>query len=167
MKRSFGIALACLAALTVSACGTLGTIGNVVTHGPVVVADQSKLDEQLGLSLTLAYTAASKGAALAINTADLIGKPFSTATVKRIGELDAAAFAAVTAVRQAYLAGNSSNYLAAISQARQAVTNLLGAFSSKPVAWRTPNRPPTYDAAYFGARVGHYQLTLTAGGDRA
>jgi hypothetical protein len=124
MRGRTSIAFACLAALVLSGC-TAAT--QAVTGGPVVVADQTKLDEQVGLSLTLAYTAAAKAAALAITLADASGHPLSSATVQKIGQLDQRAFAAVTAVRAAYLAGNGSNYLSAISGARAAVNDILAA----------------------------------------
>jgi hypothetical protein len=109
--------------LALTGCAGLGTAANVVTGGPVTVADQTKVDEQLGLSLTLAYTAAARAAALAIST----GLVSNQATIAKIGQLNSRAYAAVTAVRSAYLAANGSAYLAAVSQARAAIGDLLAA----------------------------------------
>jgi hypothetical protein len=118
MKR-FAL-MAALAAVSLSACAP---VVDAVTGGPVTVSDKSKLDEQVGLTATLAYTAAARAAALAIQTG-LVKNP---ATIQRIGQLDARAYAAVQALRQAYLAVNGTAYLAALSQARQAVADLLAA----------------------------------------
>lgn len=106
-------------ALPLSACA----VPSAVAGGPVAVADQTKLDEQIGLSLTLAYTAAARAAALAIET----GLVKDRAAIARIGDLNRRAYAAVTAVRAAYLAGNSASYLSAITQARGAIGDLLAA----------------------------------------
>lgn len=118
MRRTL-LALACALSVITTGCG----VTSAVVGGPVVVADQTKLDEQVGLTLTLAYTAAARAAGLAIST----GLVKDTATIRHIGALDRRAYAAVVAVRSAYLAGNSANYLAAIAQARAAVGDLLAA----------------------------------------
>lgn len=120
MRRSI---LAVCAALALCSCATLPP----VTGGPVVVADQTKLDEQVGLTVTLAYTAAAKAAGLAIEAAAATGHPLSNAQLDRINAARAKAYALVTATRQAYLAGNSANYLVAIQQAHAAVADLLAA----------------------------------------
>lgn len=96
---------------------------------PSSVANQTKLDEQVGLTVTLAYTAAARAAALAIKT----GLVKDKATIARIGELDKRAYAAVLGVRAAYQAGNATDYLSALTQARTAIAALLGA-ARDPVA---------------------------------
>jgi hypothetical protein len=118
MKR-IGL-MAALVAVALSACAP---VVDAVTGGPVTVSDRTKVDEQVGLTVTLAYTAASRAAALAINT----GLVTDRATIARIGQLDARAYAAVQAVRTAYLAANGTGYLSALTQARQAVADLLAA----------------------------------------
>lgn len=112
--------------LTLSSCGVVRTVESAVTGGPVTVADRTKLDEQVGISLTTAYTATSKAAGLLIETR-IITDP---ATIKRWGELDRAAFNSVMAVRQAYLAANNASYLAAIQEANAAVKAFLAALQS-------------------------------------
>jgi hypothetical protein len=158
--RRLATILACTAALSVASCGTLGT---VLTSGPVAVADQTKLDEQVGLSLTLAYTAAAKAAALAITLADASGHPLSAATVHTIGQLNQRAYAAVTAVRSAYLAGNSASYLSAISAARAAVNDLLAAIGGgRPTAMRAP--PGGLAGTAMATRAAHLGLAQAMGG---
>jgi hypothetical protein len=125
-----------LCAVALASCGiTTGVL--TPPESPGAVADRTKLDEQAGITVTLAYTAAAKAAALAIRTADAIGHPLPAATVQRIGALDAQAYAAVQAVRQAYLTANAASYAAAIAQANAVIGNLLAAASS-PTAMRTP-----------------------------
>lgn len=115
--KKFLLAIAA-SSLALGGCTTVGPYGS-----PVVVANQSKIDEQIGLTVTLAYTASARAAALAINTG-LIKDP---AAIQRIGQLDARAYAAVLAVRSAYQAGNSADYLSALSQAQSAIADLLAA----------------------------------------
>src|SRR5688572_27657533 len=106
-----------LLALSVAGCSGLNTAAQVASTSPVEVANRTKLDEQAGITLTLAYTAVSKAAGLAIET----GLIKDTALITRLGELDRAAYQAVMAVRQAYLAANSASYLAAMKQANTAI----------------------------------------------
>lgn len=113
--------LATCLAFALCSCG----VTPAITGGPVTVADQTKLDEQLGLTITLAYTGTAKAAGLAIEAAAATGHPLSNATLDRINAARAKAYALVTATRQAYLAGNSTNYLTAATQARQAIADLL------------------------------------------
>jgi hypothetical protein len=119
MKR---IALA-LAALSLASCGTLGEVASVASGGPVVVADRVKIDEQVGLTVTLAYTAAARAAAFAIST----GLIKDRAQIARIGVLNNRAYQAVLAVRTAYTASNATGYLSALTMARQSVADLLAA----------------------------------------
>lgn len=149
--RKFALTIA--ASFALASCGITSALTGIPTS-PAAAADRTKLDEQTGLALTLAYTAASRGAGLAITAAKAIGHPLSPATVKRIGELDTAAFAAVTAVRQAYLAANSAGYLAAIQQARIAVADLLAAFGGPSAQLRTPV-PHSYADGYAAAKAAH------------
>ncbi len=110
-------------ALALSASLTACTVVDTATGGPVAAANQTKLDEQVGLTVTLAYTAAARAATLAIQT----GFIKDQATIARIGELNTRAYAAVLAVRDAYAAGNSAGYLSGVSQARAAIGDLLAA----------------------------------------
>ena len=108
------------AAFALAACP--GPINNIPT-APAQIADQTKIDEQVGLTVTLAYTAAARAAALAIET----GVIKDNATIARIGELNSRAYAAVLAVRAAYSASNASGYASALNRARGAITALLAA----------------------------------------
>jgi len=148
--------------LATSACGTLG---GLVTGGPATVADQTKVDEQLGLSLTLAYTAASRAAALAIST----GLVRDVNTIRKIGALDTRAYNAVVAVHNAYLAANGTNYLASIAAARAAISDLLvAAKGSSAMRQLVPPAPLlTLPASYTEARAAHYRLLAITGGARA
>lgn len=118
--RTLLFGLACFA---VTACGPLAQLASIASTPPVAHADSTKLDEQVGITVTLAYTAASKAAALAIRT----GLVTNVATIRRIGELDRQAYAAVQGVRQAYLAVNAASYTAALAKANAAVNALLSA----------------------------------------
>lgn len=110
-------ALAALALFSLTACP--GPITSVPT--PAEVADRTKIDEQAALTVTLAYTAAARAAALAIETSVVTDR----ATIAKIGALDLKAKAAVDAVEAAYRAGNASSYAAALLAANDAVSQLL------------------------------------------
>ena len=109
--------LAALAPIALAGCTTLPP----PPSAPVAVADQTVIDEQVGLTITLAYTAAAKAAALAIET----GFVSDPATIRTIGVASDRAFAAVEAVEAAYSAGNAKTYAAALTDARLAVAGLL------------------------------------------
>lgn len=113
------IILASLAALALSACSTTTMPG--VPTSPAVLADKTVLDEKAGIAADTAYYAANRFAALAIRT----GVVKSPATIKRIGALDLEAKAAVQKVRDAYDAGNSTSYGAALDQADKLTKDLL------------------------------------------
>ena len=109
------------AVLALAACNP-GVLGPILS--PSAIADRTKIDEQAGITVTLAYTAAARAATLAIRT----GMVKDRATIARIGELDTRAFRAVDAVRAAYNAGNSSAYVDALTQANAAIGELLASF---------------------------------------
>lgn len=110
-----------LAATILVACGVPGSVGTNPLPNPVELADRTKVDEQAALTVNLAYTAAAKAAALAIRT----GIVSDTATIKRIGELDMKAKAAVDAVNYAYRTANADGYAVAVGRAQSAVSELL------------------------------------------
>lgn len=112
-----------LAAVCLASCGPMAAVESAVTGGPVVVADRTKLDEQVGISLTTAYTAVSKAAGIMIE----VGLIKDTATITKLGELDRVAYAAVMAVHDAYLSANNASYLRAIADANAAVKRFLAA----------------------------------------
>lgn len=106
MKRAFIFA----ALLSLAAChaGPVQSPGNV--------ADSTALDEQIGITATNAYTAASKlGTALAAS--GVIDKAQFKAA-------DQKGYEAVQALHTAYLAGNSTNYVAAASNAYAAAAQI-------------------------------------------
>lgn len=111
-----------LAALALAGCGVGGLTD--VASTPAAVANQTVLDEKGAIAVETAYTAAAKAAALAIRT----GVVSDPNTIRRIGELDNRAYAAVQATRAAYNAGNASSYLGAFNQANVAVKAMLSAF---------------------------------------
>ena len=151
--RKILLLLTCLLAVPIAACHTVGA---VATGGPAVVADQTKLDEQVGLSLTLASTAASRAAALAITAGVITDR----ATIAKIGQLDSRAYAVVQAVRSAYLAGNGTNYLAAIEAARKAVNDLLVSVGGKAVSLVLP---PGGADTYAQAGLAHARTASATG----
>src|SRR5690242_17257829 len=117
--RRLILALAAASSLALTACGPTAA----VIPGPAVIADRTKADEQAGITVTLAYTAAARAAALAI-TSGVVSDP---AKVKRIGELDSRAYAAVQAVRQAYLTANAASYAEALANANAAIAAFTAA----------------------------------------
>lgn len=104
-----------LAAALLSACGP--TLNTGLIPGPNVVTDRTKADEQAGITVTLAYVAASKLAGLLIETGVIKDK----ALIQRIGLLDRQAFDAVSAVRAAYDTGNATSYAEALTRANVAL----------------------------------------------
>jgi hypothetical protein len=112
---------AILAALALTGCmgGNLGVgtaIDAAVPVKPADVADQTTLDERIGIVATLGYTAASRmGTALA--SAGLIDKA-------RFKALDAQGYAAVLALKAAYDTGNAGSYSDAIARANAAVAGM-------------------------------------------
>ena len=117
---TLSILLACALLLPLSAC--LG-VQERLPAAPAAVADETKLDEQTALTLTLAYTGAARAATLAIEA----GLVDDAKTIERIGQLDRSAFAAVKAAERAYRAGNADSYASAIVVARGDISALLSA----------------------------------------
>lgn len=117
--RQFLLAIA--AAVSLTAC-TPGSFG--LASSPAAVAPENTLDERLGLAVETAYTGAAKSAALAIRT----GVVTDPATIRKIGELDKKAKAAVDATRAAYDARNAKSYSEAFTLANGLVKQLLAAF---------------------------------------
>lgn len=114
----FPLLAACALALSAAGCmpPKLG-----LPAGPAAISDATKIDEQAALTVTLAYTAAARAAALAIET----GLVKDRATIARIGALDRRAYAAVQAAERAYRAGNAASFAAALVDARAAIGILL------------------------------------------
>lgn len=106
MKRILALALVA----SLSACAL------TPPPAPVDVADKTALDEQAGITATVAYTAASR-LGLALARAGIIDKA-------KFKALDARGYAAVLAIKAAYDAGNSASYFAAIEQAKAATAQI-------------------------------------------
>lgn len=110
MRRFLPLALCA----SLSGCAALPLLFGGAIPAPASVANQTTLDEKLGIAVTDAYTAASTlGYTLAKN--GLIDKA-------QFKLRDQQGYDAVVALRAAYLAGNSTSYITAIAQAQQAVS---------------------------------------------
>jgi hypothetical protein len=134
------------AALPLGACDTL-MAGQV--PGPASVSDRTKLDEQVGIAVTLAYTAAAKAAGLAIET----GLIKNQDTIRRIGAADQKAYAAVMAVRSAYLTVNATEYTEALARANAALSEFTALFGARTSYRMAP--ATTYRAALASAAREH------------
>lgn len=116
--KAFRLALASCAALTLTACpGPLPGL----PPAPSEVADRTKIDEQAALTITLAYTAAARAAAVGIEAGLITDRQ----AIARIGDLDRRAYAAVQATERAYRSGNADSYAAALVEARAAISLFL------------------------------------------
>ena len=60
--------MAIAATLMLAACDPGAILSTGSLPAPAAIADQTKVDEQTGIAVTLAYTAAAKATALAIET---------------------------------------------------------------------------------------------------
>lgn len=109
------IILALALTLALPACTT-------VPAGPGAVAETTVLDEQVAVSVELAY----KAARLALETGVDAGLIKGTRATQ-VAELDNRAYIAVTAVRSAYRAGNAAAYTTAAVEAQIAVSAMLSA----------------------------------------
>lgn len=92
------------------------------TASPASVANTTILDEQVAVSIELAYKAARTALETGVD-AGLIKGELAT----KVALADNKAFAATQAVQQAYKAGNASNYASAAIQAQAAIRDLLAA----------------------------------------
>lgn len=105
-----------------ASCSTIEAASGLPS--PSSLADRTTIDESAATLVTLAYTATAKAAALSIE-AKAVRDP---ATIRKIGELDTKAFAAVKAVEAAYRTANSDDYITAVRKANAAVQEFLAAF---------------------------------------
>lgn len=111
--------IAAAAPIALAGCTGMG-LPNSIPAAPVEIADQTVLDEQIGITVTLAYTASAKMAALLIRT----GAIKDTATIRAIGVANERGITAVEAVRAAYDAGNADSYAALLIEANRAVADI-------------------------------------------
>lgn len=100
--RRIGLVFA--SALTLASCGLASPL-NLLPPAPVEAADQTTLDERLGLGAETVYQAAAQAVVFKHKVA-----PFSEEDLKRVKQLDAQAVVALALVRQAYKAANAENY---------------------------------------------------------
>lgn len=107
-------------ALLLAGCGPMLSAIGLVPPAPVAVAQTTKLDEQVALSVELAY----KGARLAVSTGIKAGL-IKGALAGRIAAADDTAYKAVVAVRAAYDAGNAASYDIAAERARAAIADII------------------------------------------
>lgn len=128
MRLMFILAMAAMISLA-SGCASTVSAGASLPP-PVVVADNTKLDEQAALSLTLAYTAAATLAKVTIDRGIVKDKN----VIAQIGFYDNSAKAALDAVNGAYAAGNASDYGKAIALARQSVADFLRVVKREPLS---------------------------------
>lgn len=108
------------AAFALSACS--GTGGLTIPAAPIVVADQTTLDERGAIAAEVAYKAFRSAAEFATDAGMIRGQAAS-----RVAHLDNIAFAAVGAARAAYRAGNAESYEAAVKTALAAVGKAMAA----------------------------------------
>jgi hypothetical protein len=119
MFKFISITLLCLGLVACSPMASQNGLAGL-PPAPVVLADQTILDEQASLSVELAYQAS----ALTLRTAFRAGLLKGDAAA-RAAAADNTAYAAVQAVRAAYDAGNATSYATSLLKARTAVTNAL------------------------------------------
>lgn len=104
-------------ALALSLPGCAGNIGIPnIPAAPVEVADKTTLDERGAIAAEVAYKALRTAVEFATDAGMLTG-----ANAKRAAHFDNLAFAAVSAARAAYRAGNAESYKAAVDEALKAV----------------------------------------------
>lgn len=108
-------------ALGLASCGlasaALGPPDNLV---PAAAADKTVLDEQVAISVELAYQAA----VLTVSTATKAGL-VKGATAEKLLAADNKAYQAVLAVRAAYDTGNARTYAEAATAAQNAIRQVV------------------------------------------
>jgi hypothetical protein len=108
-------------AMGLASCGVasaaLGPPENLV---PAAAADQTVLDEQVAISVELAYQAA----VLTVSTATKAGL-VKGATAEKLLAADNKAYQAVLAVRAAYDTGNARSYTEAATAAQNAIRQVV------------------------------------------
>lgn len=119
MKR-FILAVAAVASL--AACETpMPGVGGIPT-APAQIADSVVLDEQAAIGVELAYKAVRVALELATDAGLIKGQ-----RAVAVAALDNRAYGLVQATRAAYRVGNATGYLAAATEARAAVEQMLSA----------------------------------------
>ena len=101
-----------------AACGPLSPPSNILP--PSVFAERTVLDEQAALGVELAYQAQALSVRTALRSGLLTG-----ANAAKAAAIDAKAYAALKLVRSAYDAGNAQDYVSALLEARNLVTQSI------------------------------------------
>ena len=121
MRKFSVISLIAAAAMSLSGCATLATaVGPPDNLLPGVAADKTVLDEQVAISVELAYQAA----VLTVSTATKAGL-VKGALAEKLLDADRAAYQAVLAVRAAYDTGNARSYSEAALSAQTAIRGVI------------------------------------------
>lgn len=118
------IFLALAAAMTLASCG-LATPVNLLPPAPVEVANQTTLDERLGLGAETAYAAAAQALVL-----KHMLSPFSPEDLATVKALDNKALEALKVVRAAYKAANAEDYRKAYDEVMRISAEIVKAVSS-------------------------------------
>ena len=110
-----------LSTMSLAACAPLATaVGPPDNLLPGVAADKTVLDEQVAISVELAYQAA----VLTVSTATKAGF-VKGALAEKLLDADRVAYQAVLAVRAAYDTGNARSYADAAQSAQTAIRGVI------------------------------------------
>ena len=121
MRKFSVISLIAAASLSLSACAGLATaVGPPDNLIPGAAADKTVLDEQVAISVELAYQAA----VLTVSTATKAGL-VKGALAEKLLDADRKAYQAVLAVRAAYDTGNARSYTDAALSAQSAIRGVI------------------------------------------
>jgi hypothetical protein len=122
MRKLSVISIIAAAAMSLAACAPLATaVGPPDNLVPGVAADKTVLDEQVAISVELAYQAA----VLTVSTATKAGLVKGPLAEKLL-DADRVAYQAVLAVRAAYDTGNARSYADAATSAHSAIRSVIG-----------------------------------------
>lgn len=119
MKRIF---FAAIASLALVACTDMSS----VPSSPGAVADQTKLDEQVLLSLELGYKAARLAAELAVDLGKLKGED-----ARRVQIINRRATSALVGAKAAYDAANARSYRDATGQLKELIAEMVSIIGGK------------------------------------
>lgn len=109
------------ASLALCACtGPIAASDGGLPAAPAEIAETTALDEQVALSVELAYQAAGLAVKTAADSGILRGDAAAS-----VAALDRKAYGAVRAVRKAYDTGNAASYGEAAAIARSEIASLL------------------------------------------
>lgn len=107
--------LVAMASMSLASCG-LPTLITGVPPAPVAVANQTILDEKVGIAVETAYKAWRLAVELAVDTNLLKGEKAA-----RVAEIDQKMFEATLLVQAAYKVGNANQYASAAREANDLI----------------------------------------------